>query len=125
MFKAKVDENGVVERFKARLDAQGFKSQMGFSWEETFCPVIKKKSIRVLLALSEENEWEVHLMDVTNAYLNCPVSCDVYMEQPEFYEQGSRSKFVCKLKKSIYGLPCASQDWNSWNCVLVRRDGFC
>jgi hypothetical protein len=67
VFKVKYNENGNVERFKARLVAQGFKSQMGFSWEETFSPVIRKKSVRVLLALAVENQWTVHHVDVTSA----------------------------------------------------------
>lgn len=99
------------DRFKARLVAQGFKKRFNFNYEETFSPVIKRKSMRILMAIAIHNDWTVEHLDVTNAYLNAPISCEMYMEQPDGFEIKNKEEFVCKLKRSIYGLPISSKDW--------------
>lgn len=126
VFKIKNDEFGNVERFKARLVAQGFKKSMGFDWESTFSPVMKRRTVRILIAVAVENDWVIDHVDVTSAYLNSPISVETYMEQPELYvEKGKgRHGYVCKLKKSIYGLPNASKDWNSCVTKVLIQLGF-
>ncbi|KAL1458776.1 hypothetical protein WDU94_008892 [Cyamophila willieti] len=92
VFKIKHDEHGNVERFKARLVAQGFKKSMGFDWESTFSPVMKRRTVRILIAISVENGWVIDHVDVTCAYLNSPISTETYMEQPELYEEKGKHR---------------------------------
>ncbi|KAI5735092.1 hypothetical protein M8J77_014056 [Diaphorina citri] len=126
VYKIKYDEYGNIERCKARLVAQGFKKSMGFDWESTFSPVMRRRTVRILIAISVENGWVIDHIDVTCAYLNSPISTETYMEQPELYEEKGKNRdgYVCKLKKSIYGLPNASKDWNSCATDVLQKLGF-
>ena len=68
VFKRKVGENGLVERYKARLVAQGYTQRPGLDYEETFSPVVRFESLRVVLALAAHRDLKVHQMDVTSVY---------------------------------------------------------
>ena len=74
-------------------------------------------SVCMLMQLAIQNGMVVHQMDVTTAYLNVPIDCELYIGQPEGYERkGSNGeKLVCELKKSLYGL---KQSGRNWNCLL-------
>jgi len=99
LFKRK--ENG---RFKVPLVAKGFSQEPGIDFQETFAPVAKFTTLRVLLALIAENDWELHSMDVKTAILNGILEEEIYMECPEGVIEGSRGSKVCRLIKAIYGL---------------------
>ena len=109
-------------KFKARLVAQGFSQIHGIDYTETFSPVIHKKTIRVLMAIATENDWEMKQYDVVGAYLNSPLEVTVFMEQaPCMSKSGmDRDNFVYKLLKSVYGLKQAGRNWNSFlkDCLL-------
>ena len=81
MFKVKVDGNGRVERYKARLVAQGFTK--GADYDETFCPVVRMESLRTVVGLAVPNGLKLHQLDVTMAFLNGELEEDVYVRQPE------------------------------------------
>ena len=98
-FKVKTDEDGKVERYKARLVAQGFIQKYGTDYNETFCPVVRLESIHTLIALSVQ--YELHQVDLTTAFLNGELEKEVYMSLPEGF---GREHLVCRLKKSLYGL---------------------
>jgi hypothetical protein len=102
VFQLKCDENGKVVKFKARIVAKGFSQTPGVDYDDIYSPVLKKKSVRILIALAVENEWVINHLDVNSAYLKSPIHDEVYVEQPEGYlEQGKCSKgFVCKLKRA-------------------------
>lgn len=106
VFTEKTDLNGEVTKYKARLVAQGFKQIAGVDFEETYSPVMRRRCLRILIAIAMERNWEVHQVDVIAAYLNSPLDVVVYMEQPpEFEDQRkNRREYVCQLKQSIYGL---------------------
>lgn len=70
VYKTKIDENGTVERYKARLVAQGYTQKYGADYDETFCPVARQESLRVLLALSVQYELKLHQLDVVTAFVN-------------------------------------------------------
>lgn len=117
VFKRKFDKNGQVERYKARLVARGYTQVEGIDYKETFCPVIKSKSIRTLLAFSVEQDWQVHQLDITAAYLNGKLNETIFMEQPQLNLHGKTNE-VCLLKKSLYGLHQSGREWN------LCLDGF-
>ena len=94
-------------RYKARLVIRGFEQQVGVNFDETFAPVAKLQSLRMMLALAAVHDWEIEQMDVVTAFLNPKVDGDVYMALPQGIEADKPQ--VCKLRKSLYGLkqaPC-------------------
>jgi hypothetical protein len=110
VFKKKINEAGEIARYKARLVAKGCSQKFGLDYNETFSPVVRHSSIRLLMALAVKNKMKIHQMDVVTAYLQSDLSELIYMEQPEGYNDGSSK--VCRLKKSIYGLKQAGKNWN-------------
>ena len=113
VFKVKYGSNGKVERFKARLVAKGYIQQYGIDYEETFSPVVRFSSIRLLLAYAVQNEMLVHQMDVVTAFLNGKLEEEIYMEQPYGYILSGKEHLVCKLQKSLYGLKQSPRCWNT------------
>jgi hypothetical protein len=102
MIKRKVDSS--VERFKARLVAKGFKQKAGIDYIDTFNPVIKLASIRLLLALAVNFDCLIRQLDISNAFLHGTLTEELYMEQPQGFVNKTHADFVCKLYKAIYGL---------------------
>ena len=103
-FKRKLDADGTVERYKARLVAQGFSQQSGLDYDQTFSPVVRFESLRIVTALAVQHGLKLHQLDVTTAFLNGALHEEVYMKQPEGYAVKGQEHLVCKLKQSIYGL---------------------
>ena len=113
VYKIKTGADGSVQRYKARLVAQGFTQKYGTDFDETFCPVVRLESLRMLIAKSVQQDLHLHQLDVTTAFLNGTLSEEVYMEQPKGFVCQGKEEFICKLKKSIYGLKQAPCCWNS------------
>ena len=91
---------------------KGFSQIEGIDFNETYAPVAKFVSIRVLLALGAIHDWEIHQMDVKTAFLYGELEEEVYMDQPEGYIVEGQEDLVCKLDKSLYGLKQAPRVWN-------------
>ncbi|KAH9668313.1 hypothetical protein KPL70_021366 [Citrus sinensis] len=111
IFTVKYKANREVERYKARLVAQGFTQTYGIDYEETFAPVAKLNSIRVLLSLAVNLDWELHQLDVKNVFLNGTLNEEVYMKIPPGFQSEKERGKVCKLKKSLYGLKQSPRAW--------------
>eukprot|EP00253_Pinus_taeda_P025772 PITA_25772 len=109
VYRTKSATDGQITRRKARLVAKGFQQVHGIDYDQTFPPVAKMYSIRLTLAIAVAQGWEVHQMDVKNAFLHKDLSEEIYMEQPHGFIQDS--SLVCKLKKSLYGLKHAPRAW--------------
>ena len=109
VFKVKRMEDNTIERYKARLVARGFGQRAGIDYDETFAPVAKFQSIRLILALAAMHDLELHQMDVKTAFLYGHLEEDVFMEQPEGFEKGDN--MVWKLLKSLYGLKQSPRTW--------------
>ena len=124
VFKTKKDSLGNIERYKARLVAKGFTQKEGIDYTETFSPISKKDSLRVILALVAHFDLELQQMDVKMAFLNGDLEEKVYMKQPEGFSSSDGEHLVCKLKKSIYGLKQASRQWYFKFHGVITSFGF-
>ena len=112
VYKTKRKADGEIDRYKARLVAQGYSQEEGIDYNEVFAPVAKYKSIRTVLAIANQLDLEVHQMDVVSAFLNGDLDEDIYMKQPEGFTSKKFPNKVCKLKKSLYGLKQSARCWN-------------
>ncbi|RVW62715.1 Retrovirus-related Pol polyprotein from transposon TNT 1-94 [Vitis vinifera] len=101
--------NGVWDLIE--LPNSCFTQKEGIDYKDTFSPVSKKDSLRIIMALVAHFDLELHQMDVKTAFLNGNLDEDIYMEQPEGFVKKGNEHLVCKLKKSIYGLKQASRQW--------------
>lgn len=111
IYKLKKDASGNVVKYKARLVAKGYSQEQGVDFEENFAPVTRLETVRLLLALAAQNNWEVHHLDVKTAFLNGEIKEDVYVAQPEGYVQKGKEHMVYKLVKALYGLKQAPRAW--------------
>ena len=125
----KLKENG---RYKARLVAKGYSQQAGIDYHETFAPVAKFTTLRSLLALAAENDWDIEGMDVKTAFLHGELEEVIYMEIPEGLEQKRRTVSesrdspirACRLIKTIYGLKQAPRAWYGKVNTFFSNSGF-
>ena len=122
VWHVKVKSNGSVERFKARLVARGFTQTHGVDYNETFAPVTRLDTLRLLTAMAVQRDWEFRHLNVKTAYLHGDLEEEVYMAVPQGLEDVPED-YVLKLKKALYGLKqagCHHYDflvrlWNGLN----------
>nr|GEY18332.1 retrovirus-related Pol polyprotein from transposon TNT 1-94 [Tanacetum cinerariifolium] len=113
VFKNKLDENGIVSRNKARLVAQDYNQQEGINYDETYIPVARLESIRILLAYACALDFKLFQMKLKNAFLNGFVNDEVYVAQPPGFIDLKKLDHVYKLKKALYGLKQEPKAWSS------------
>ncbi|GJS43457.1 retrovirus-related pol polyprotein from transposon TNT 1-94 [Tanacetum coccineum] len=123
VFRNKLDENGVVSRNKARLVAQGYNQQEGIDYDETYAPVARLESIRILLAYACALDFKLFQMDVKSAFLNGFINEEVYVAQPPGFIDFEKPDHVYKLKKALYGLKQAPKAWyDRLKAFLIKHE---
>lgn len=124
IYKNKTDELGQVIRNKARLVAQGYTQIEGIDFDETFAPVARQESIRLLLAIACFLHIKLYQMDVKSAFLNEYLNEEVFVEQPKGFQDPHYPNHVFKLKKALYGLKQAPRAWYERLKVFLLDNGF-
>lgn len=104
VFKRKLNSDGSLERYQARLVAKGFAQIAGLDFFETTAPVAKMSSVRIYLPLAANEDLQVHHVDVTMAFLIPELEEEVYFLPPIGYRDSLAPEEAWKLLKSIYGL---------------------
>src|SRR5579859_4533286 len=124
-FRHKKDERARIIRLKARLVARGFSQIYRVDYLDTYAPVVKLASIRILLATAAIQGLEIHQMDIVTAFLAEDLEEEIYMEQPEGFKVGAKEEdLVCRLRKSPYGLKQAPRVWNQKIRSFLKSIGF-
>ena len=116
--------DGIIGRYKARLVVKGYTQQERIDYEETFSPVVRFASIRLILAIVARMDLELHQMDVKTAFLNGEFDEEIYIDQPLGFKLKGHECKVCKFKRSIYGLKQASRQWNLKFHQVMLKYGF-
>lgn len=124
VFRIKRKTDGSIDRYKARLVARGFSQKYGEDYEETFSPVAKMTSVRIVLALAACFGWKLWQLDVKNAFLYGELDRPIYMDQPPGFVVEDRPNLVCKLKKALYGLKQAPRAWYGKIAEYLRFCGY-
>ena len=116
-------KNGIINKYKARLVAKGFTQIYGIDYDETYAPVARMTSLRLVLSISAMLSLEVHQMDVETAFLNADLQEDVYIKPPEGIDLPSG--YNCfKLTKALYGLKQSPREWYNNINTFLQSLGF-
>ena len=125
VYTVKENPNG-SKTYKARYVAKGYSQVKDVDYQETFAPTANFTSVRAVMQLAAQNDLILHQMDVKTAYLNAPIDCEIFIEQPEGFEVHSSSNnvLVCKLNKSLYGLKQSGRNWNGMLHSYLCENNF-
>lgn len=127
VFTYKLDEDGNITRFKARWVVRGFTQIEGVDFDETYSPVTKTTTIRILVALAALLSLFIHQFDIKGAYLNAKLEEENYMEMPHGFakvDKDTNRSIICKLVKSLYGLHQAAREWYKTLWKMYESVGF-
>jgi hypothetical protein len=112
IFRHKLLADGSLDRYKVRWVLRGFTQRPGVDYDETFSPVVKPATVRVVLSLALSQNWPIHQLDVKNAFLHGTLTETVYCVQLSGFVDSSHPDLVCRLNKSLYGLKQAPRAWH-------------
>ncbi|KAK1651986.1 hypothetical protein QYE76_069791 [Lolium multiflorum] len=124
IFRQKFHSDGSLARYKARWVVRGFSQRPGIDYDETFSPVVKPATIRLVLHIAVSSSWPIRQLDVKNAFLHGNLDEVVYCQQPPGFVDPSRPDHVCRLHKSLYGLKQAPRAWYQRFATYLATMGF-
>ncbi|GKC32579.1 retrovirus-related pol polyprotein from transposon TNT 1-94, partial [Tanacetum coccineum] len=124
IFKTKYLVDGSVQKYKARLVVRGFTQQQGIDYEETFAPMARFETVRIILEIAAQNQWKIYQFDVKSAFLNGDLKEEVYVTQPPGFESKTKTVKVLRLNKALNGLKQAPRAWYSKINEFFHNNGF-
>ena len=122
VFRTKIVVYGFDVKYKAILVAKGYSQFQGVDYTETFAPVARMDSIRLVLAIAASKGWKVNHMDVKSAFVHGEIQEDIYMHPYDFFQQDL--SLVCRLNKSLYGFKQVPRAWYAKMDVFLLSIGF-
>ncbi|RVW19974.1 Retrovirus-related Pol polyprotein from transposon TNT 1-94 [Vitis vinifera] len=126
--QAMVDEMAALhsngDRLKARLVAKGYTQVYGSDYGDTFSPVAKIASVRLLLSMAAMCSWPLYQLDIKNAFLHGDLAKEIYMEQPPGFVAQGESSLVCRLRRSLYGLKQSPRAWFDRFSSVIQEFGM-
>ncbi|GJX61612.1 retrovirus-related pol polyprotein from transposon TNT 1-94 [Tanacetum coccineum] len=124
IYKVKLDEYGDVLKNKARLVAKGYRQEEGIDFEESFALVARIEAIRIFIANAATKNMIIYQMDVKTAFLNGDLQEEVFVSQPEGFEDQDNPTHVYRLKKALYGLKQAPRAWYDTLSKFLLANNF-
>jgi hypothetical protein len=124
IFTHKLRADGTLNRYKARWVLRGFTQHLGVEYDETFSPVVKPSTVRMVLATVVFRDWPIQQLDVKNAFLHDTLSETVFCCQPTGFADPAQPDLFCRLHMSLYGLKQAPRAWYSRFATYLTTMGF-
>ncbi|CAL1396587.1 unnamed protein product [Linum trigynum] len=124
VYRTKLHPDGKLDRRRARLVARGFEQIPGLDFQQTYSPVLKPATLRLILGLAVTQDWPLHQIDIANAFLHGELQEPIYMQQPPGFVDPDKPDHVCRLRKSIYGLRQAPRTWFQCLAAALSQFGF-
>ena len=124
IFKRKMKADGDIDKYKARLVVKGYKQREGLDYFDTYSPITRITSIRMLISIAAVYKLEIHQMDVKTTSLNGDLEEEIYLEQLEGFIVPGQEQKVCRLIKSLYGFKQAPKQWHAKFDEVMLSNGF-
>ncbi len=123
-FKVKMDENGVIQKYKARWVMNGSREEFARPPEAKYSPVAEMATVRMLFALAAATGRQVLEADFKNAYLNAKINEKIYVSQPYGLEKDGEEEKVCLLRRALYGCSISGKKWNEAISAVIESLGY-
>ena len=123
IYRVKYSQDGSISRYKARLVTKEYEQVLGVDYDETFSPVVRLTSLRIIFAIAAQQHLILHTMDADTAFLNAPIDEDIFIKPPAGIELPP-GKTCFKLLKALYGLKQSPRQWNTHLNGHIEKLGF-